>query len=84
MTVYLVERELKGITMDQLAAAQKRAIDTSDKFTEQVARYAISGRPSCPARTGRCVYSRRAAWLMSKTSTARRRSRSSGLSKHSI
>jgi muconolactone delta-isomerase len=35
MTVYLVERELKGITMDQLAAAQKRAIDTSDKFTEQ-------------------------------------------------
>lgn len=34
MTVYMVERELKGITMDQLAAAQKRAIDTSNQFTE--------------------------------------------------
>lgn len=34
MTVYLVERDLKGISMEQLAAAQKRAIDTSNKFNE--------------------------------------------------
>ena len=32
MTVYMVERHLKGITMAQLAAAQKRAIDTSNSF----------------------------------------------------
>jgi hypothetical protein len=34
MTVFMVERNLKGITMDQLAAAQKRAIASSKKFTE--------------------------------------------------
>jgi hypothetical protein len=28
MAVYLVERSLKGITMDQLGAAQKSAIET--------------------------------------------------------
>jgi hypothetical protein len=33
MTVYMVERELKGITMEQLAAAQKRAIETSQEYT---------------------------------------------------
>ena len=32
MSVYLVERNLKGITMDQLGAAQRRAIDTSKEF----------------------------------------------------
>ncbi len=35
MAVYLVERELKGITMDQLAAAQKAAIDTGKRLTAQ-------------------------------------------------
>lgn len=35
MTVYMVERDLKGITMDQLAAAQKRAIETSKRFRDQ-------------------------------------------------
>ncbi len=35
MTVYMVERDLKGITMDQLAAAQKRAIDTSNEFNKE-------------------------------------------------
>jgi hypothetical protein len=35
MPVYMVERELKGITMDQLAAAQKTAIQTSKEMTEQ-------------------------------------------------
>jgi hypothetical protein len=33
MTVYMVERDLKGITMDELAAAQRRAIDTSSDFS---------------------------------------------------
>ena len=35
MAVYMVERDLKGITMDQLAAAQKRAIETGQRFTSQ-------------------------------------------------
>lgn len=33
MPVYMVERDLPGIEMDQLAAAQKAAIQTSDQFT---------------------------------------------------
>lgn len=33
MSVYMVERNLAGITMDQLAAAQKRAIQTGQEFT---------------------------------------------------
>ena len=33
MAVYMVERELPGVTMDQLAAAQKAAIETSNYFT---------------------------------------------------
>ncbi|MFQ6029892.1 MAG: DUF4242 domain-containing protein [Dehalococcoidia bacterium] len=33
MTVYMVERELPGITMEQLAGAQKAAIETSQRFT---------------------------------------------------
>ena len=32
MAVYIVERNLPGITMDQLAAAQKAAIDTGREF----------------------------------------------------
>lgn len=35
MTVYLVDRNLPGITMDQLAAAQKAAIETSQRFSSQ-------------------------------------------------
>ena len=34
MAVYLVDRELPGVTMDQLGAAQKAAIETGQKFTE--------------------------------------------------
>jgi hypothetical protein len=34
MTVFMVERELKGISMEQLAAAQKRAIAVSQKYTD--------------------------------------------------
>jgi len=33
MAVYIVERNLPGITMDQLAAAQKAAIETGQVFT---------------------------------------------------
>lgn len=35
MTVYMVERELKGIQMEQLAAAQKQAIQTAEAFTAE-------------------------------------------------
>jgi Nickel responsive protein SCO4226-like len=33
MPVYMVERDLEGITMDQLGAAQKAAIETGKKLT---------------------------------------------------
>lgn len=33
MPVYMVDRDLPGITMDQLAAAQQSAISTSKEFT---------------------------------------------------
>jgi hypothetical protein len=35
MAVYMVDRSLPGITMDQLAAAQKAAIDTAKQFTAE-------------------------------------------------
>ncbi|MBA3342638.1 MAG: DUF4242 domain-containing protein [Gemmatimonadaceae bacterium] len=35
MAVYMVERDLPGITMDQLAAAQQAAIRTGKEFTSQ-------------------------------------------------
>jgi hypothetical protein len=35
MTVYMVERSLPGVTMEQLGAAQKAAIETSEKFTSE-------------------------------------------------
>ena len=35
MSVYMVDRELPGIEMEQLAAAQRAAIETSQKFTDQ-------------------------------------------------
>ena len=35
MAVYMVERELPGVTMDQLAAAQKAAIETGQQFTAE-------------------------------------------------
>ena len=33
MPVYMAERDLKGITMDQLGAAQKNAIETGKNMT---------------------------------------------------
>jgi hypothetical protein len=35
MAVYMVDRDLKGITMEQLAAAQQRAIETGKRFTTE-------------------------------------------------
>ena len=35
MTVYMVERDLPGITMEQLGGAQKAAIETSQDFTSK-------------------------------------------------
>ena len=35
MTTFAVKRSLSGITMEQLGAAQKAAIETSNAFTEQ-------------------------------------------------
>ena len=35
MAIYMVERNLPGITMEQLAAAQKAAIETGKKMTAE-------------------------------------------------
>ena len=35
MAVYMVERELPGISMEELAAAQKAAIETGEQFTAE-------------------------------------------------
>jgi muconolactone delta-isomerase len=35
VSVYMVERDLPGITLEQLAGAQKAAIHTSEEFTAQ-------------------------------------------------
>lgn len=35
MAIYMVDRSLPGITMDQLAAAQKAAIETARRFTAE-------------------------------------------------
>jgi hypothetical protein len=35
MSVYLVDRNLPGITMEQLAEAQRAAIETSERFSSK-------------------------------------------------
>jgi hypothetical protein len=35
MPVFLVDRDLPGVSMDDLGAAQRRAIDTSDAFRQR-------------------------------------------------
>ena len=35
MTVYMVERDLTGLTMDQLAGAQKAVVETSQEFAAE-------------------------------------------------
>ncbi len=44
MSVFMVDRDLPGITLEQLADAQKAAIETSRRFTEE-------GRPVRYIRT---------------------------------
>lgn len=44
MTVYMVERELKGVSMEQLGAAQKAAIAKAGEMTK-------AGRPVSYLRT---------------------------------
>ncbi|KAA3629604.1 MAG: DUF4242 domain-containing protein [Proteobacteria bacterium] len=34
MSVYMVERDLPGISMEQLGAAQRSAIQTAERFTQ--------------------------------------------------
>lgn len=51
MPTYMVDRELPGITMEQLAAAQRAAIETSDRFTEEGKNVrATSEARTCPER----------------------------------
>ena len=35
MSIYAVQRKLPGISMEELGGAQKAAIDTSNKFSQQ-------------------------------------------------
>ena len=35
MNTYLVDRDLPGVSLEQLASAQKAAIETSQRFTEE-------------------------------------------------
>ena len=35
MPVYMVERELPGVTMEQLGAAQRAAIETTERLTSE-------------------------------------------------
>ena len=35
MNIYIADRDLPGVTLEQLAAAQKAAIETSRRFTEE-------------------------------------------------
>ncbi len=54
MEVFMVERSLKGIPMDQLAAAQKRAIQTAADMTAagEPVRYL---RTTFVPESGRCM-----------------------------
>jgi len=54
MAVYMVERDLKGITTDQLAAAQKLAIQTGKEMSArgQAVRYI---RSTFVPTEGRCL-----------------------------
>lgn len=54
MPVFMVDRKLPGITMDQLAAAQKSAIETSKDFTAKgkPVRYI---RSMCLPEEARCM-----------------------------
>ena len=57
MPVYMVERDLPGIEMEQLAAAQKAAIETSNKFTADGKAVRYIRTTSSPVRRTVCVCS---------------------------
>ena len=54
MTVYMVERELKGIAMEDLAGAQKAAIATAGEMTAQGDRISYIRSTFAP-EDGRCM-----------------------------
>lgn len=54
MTVYMVERNLQGISMEDLAGAQKAAISTAAAMTAEGARIAYIRSTFAP-EDGRCM-----------------------------
>jgi hypothetical protein len=54
MTVYMVERELKGIAMEDLAGAQKAAIPTAGEMTAKGDRISYIRATFAP-EDGRCM-----------------------------
>jgi hypothetical protein len=54
MTVYMVERDLMGIAMGDLAAAQKAAIDTANAYTAKGTPIRYIRSTFAPA-DGRCM-----------------------------
>ena len=54
MTVYMVERELKGISMEDLGAAQRAAIDKAAEMRSGGARITYIRSTFAPA-DGRCM-----------------------------
>lgn len=58
MAVYMVERDLPGVTMDQLAAAQKAAIETGQQFTDRAKTCATFVPRSCRVKHTACACSK--------------------------
>lgn len=54
MPTFVAERNLKGIPMDQLAAAQRRAIDTAEKMSQAGTRVKYLRSTFVP-ETGQCM-----------------------------
>lgn len=54
MSVYLVERNLPGITMEQPAAAQKAAIETSQRFSSE-GKHVRYIRSTCVPEDAHCI-----------------------------
>ena len=54
MSVYMVERDLAGISMDDLAAAQKAAIDTAQRMTSSGDKISYIRSTFAP-EDGRCM-----------------------------
>ena len=73
MPVYMVDRNLPGITMEQLAAAQKAVIEAGKRTPPPASRYVTYGVLSCRRSRTACVYSKRLTLIWSSNSTTRRR-----------